>query len=73
MGETKGPSEALSISIVDDDDSFRRSIARLVGSLGFKVSEYESAQKFFGSKSAFSSDCLIIDLHMPELDGVSVR
>ena len=36
---------------------------------GSAIREYESARAFLGSNSAFSSDCLIIDLHMPELDG----
>jgi FixJ family two-component response regulator len=68
MYEAKGRS-GLIISVVDDDDSFRCSLARLIGSLGFKVREYESARAFLASDTAFSSDCLIIDLRMPEMSG----
>ncbi len=57
------------ISIIDDDRSFRHSLRRLVQSFGFNARAFESARQFFSSKTARSSVCLIVDLHMPEIDG----
>src|SRR6267142_4535591 len=72
MAQKREQSEVLIVGIVDDDDAFRRSIARLLRSFGFEVHEYESAQKFLDSDAYFLSDCLIVDLRMPETDGLQL-
>jgi len=72
MAQKREQSKVLIVGIVDDDDAFRRSIARLLRSFGFKVHEYESAQKFLDSDVCFLSDCLIVDLRMPETDGLQL-
>ena len=57
------------ISIIDDERSFRHSMRRLVQSFGFNARVFGSARQFFSSKDARSSVCLIVDLHMPEING----
>jgi len=64
--------EALVISVVDDDASFRTSVRRLLQSFGFKVRTFESARQFLTSKARYSSACLLLDLDLPDLKGFQV-
>jgi len=66
-------SEATKISIVDDDESMREAIKMLIGSLGMEVEEFSSAEAFLDSESGQSSDCLILDVRMPDLSGPELQ
>jgi FixJ family two-component response regulator len=60
------------ISIVDDDQSFRDSMRRLVKSLGYAGAVFGSAAEFLGSPKLTATDCLVVDIHMPEMSGVEL-
>jgi FixJ family two-component response regulator len=60
------------ISIVDDDQSFRESLSRLLRSLGYAVSVFPSAIEFLASPKIAATACLIADVHMPEITGVEL-
>ena len=65
-------SEQFLISIVDDDESFRDSMRRLVKSLGYSGAVYASAAEFLASPRLAVTDCLVADIHMPEMSGVEL-
>ena len=60
------------ISIVDDDQSFRDSLRRLLGSLGYAVVTFPSAAAFLASPRLAATDCLVADVHMPDMTGVEL-
>ena len=60
------------ISIVDDDPSFRDSMRRLIKSLGYAVAVFSSAADFLASPGLAATDCLVADVHMPEMSGVEL-
>lgn len=60
------------ISIVDDDQSFRDSMRRLVKSLGYSGAVFASAAEFLASPKFAATDCLVADIHMPEMSGVEL-
>jgi FixJ family two-component response regulator len=60
------------ISIVDDDQSFRESMRRLVKSLGYSSAAFASAAEFLASPRIASTECLVADIHMPEMSGVEL-
>jgi len=60
------------ISIVDDDQAFRDSMRRLVKSLGYTVEVFPSASEFLASPRRAATDCLVADVHMPEMTGVEL-
>ena len=62
-----------SIYIIDDDDSVRRALSRLLDSLGFEVSTFGSAQAFLNSLIKNNPSCVILDVHMPEMDGLELQ
>lgn len=61
-----------SISVVDDDESFRLAIVGSLRSLGYAARGFASAEEFIAAKGAGSSDCLITDLHMRGMSGIDL-
>ncbi|MBF0571542.1 MAG: response regulator [Candidatus Omnitrophica bacterium] len=68
------PGEELSfdkklVFIVDDDKSVRRALKFLLETYGFAVETYSCAEKFFSTVPNSALGCLIMDIHMPGLNG----
>lgn len=68
MNETAGK-----IHIVDDDDSFRRSLTRLLKAHGFACEAFDSARQFIEAGLADRAGCIILDVHMPGLNGLELQ
>ena len=68
---TDVPEKSL-ISIVDDDQSFRDSMRRLLKSHGYTVAVFLSAAEFLASSQVRATHCLIADIHMPAMTGVEL-
>jgi FixJ family two-component response regulator len=60
------------ISIVDDDQSFRDSMRRLLKSHGYAVAVFPSAAEFLASTRLPETACLVTDVHMPVMTGVEL-
>jgi FixJ family two-component response regulator len=61
------------ISVVDDDHSVRESLARLIRSVGFAVRVFGSAEEFLFAGLDQRSDCLILDIRMPGMNGLELQ
>ena len=61
------------ISIVDDDDSLRISLASLIRSAGFQPLSFASAEAFLSSTQARDSRCLIVDVRMGGMNGLELK
>jgi FixJ family two-component response regulator len=61
------------ISVVDDDHSVRESLARLIRSVGFRVQVFESAEEFLSADQVSRTDCLILDIRMPGMNGLELQ
>ena len=57
------------IFIVDDDESVCRALGILLFTYGFTVDTFTSAEEFFRAVPNSVPGCLILDIHMPGLDG----
>ncbi|MCX5678138.1 MAG: response regulator [Candidatus Omnitrophica bacterium] len=57
------------IYIVDDDESVCRALSILLGTYGFNVDAFTSAIEFFSTVPNSVTGCLILDIHMPGMDG----
>lgn len=57
------------ISVVDDDDSVRESLQRLLRSAGFAVQVFATAEDLLNSAYLHQTRCLILDVRMPAMDG----
>ena len=60
------------ISVVDDDQSFRDSMRRLLKSLGYSATAFASAAEFLASPRITVTQCLIADIHMPDMSGIEL-
>jgi len=61
------------VFIVDDDDSMRNSIQRLVRSFGFRTASFSSARDFLNSPHDEDRACLLLDVRMPGMDGLDLQ
>jgi len=61
------------IFIVDDDAQFRKSLARLVKSIGYDVESFSSAQDFLEREPFKGASCLLLDVRMPGLTGPDLQ
>jgi FixJ family two-component response regulator len=61
------------IAVVDDDDSIRRALSRLLRGSNFDVLTFGSGQEFIDSLRGHRPDCVILDFQMPELTGGDVQ
>ena len=61
------------ISVVDDDESVRESLDGLLRSFGFGVKVFPSAEAFLNTQNLSDTDCLILDVRMPGMDGLELQ
>jgi FixJ family two-component response regulator len=61
------------IAIVDDEESVRRALKRLLLSAGFRAVAFASGAEFLASLQTNSPSCVVLDLHMPGLSGFDVQ
>ena len=64
--------ERETVYIVDDDDSVRDSARALLESYDLAVEDYESAQSFLDGFDAGRRGCVLLDVNMPEMDGLEL-
>lgn len=70
--QTKTP-EKITIFVIDDDSSVRRSLTRLLETDAYHVETYESAVAFLQREPYRGQGCIILDVNMPELDGMALH
>ena len=61
------------ISVVDDDASVRLATVDLLNSVGLACEAHASAEQFLGSTRAADTQCLILDINMPGLNGLELQ
>jgi FixJ family two-component response regulator len=61
------------VLIVDDDDSVRKSLTRLFVQHGYAVETFGSAGEFLARKPRNTPVCLLLDLHLPGLNGLQLQ
>jgi len=61
------------ISLVDDDESIRRTTTLLIESFGFQGAAFESSETFLKSGQLQETSCLIVDVQMPGMNGLQLQ
>jgi FixJ family two-component response regulator len=61
------------VFIVDDDISVRESLELLVSDAGWRPELFESAQAFLARPRAPSPSCLVLDVGLPDLNGLELQ
>ena len=63
----------IKISIVDDDESIREGLSRLLSSVGFVVKTFASAEEYLSSDQPGRTDCLLLDFRMQGMSGIELE
>jgi FixJ family two-component response regulator len=61
------------IAVVDDEESVRLALRRLLRSASLNVETFASGLEFLDSLKEHQPDCLVLDLHMPQVSGFAVQ
>jgi FixJ family two-component response regulator len=67
------PEASVWVAIVDDDPSVLKALARLLRTRAVHCKIYNSAQEFLATLPDGLPDCLVLDLHMPEMTGMDLH
>ena len=60
------------IAVLDDEPEMRKALRRLLAGRGFQVEEYECGDDFLAVLGSHPLHCVLLDLHMPGLNGFEV-
>lgn len=67
------PPDSAVVFVVDDDISVREAVEMLVQSAGWRVRTFTSAQEFLAHPRASVPSCLVLDVSLPDLDGLDLQ
>src|SRR6188768_1600836 len=61
------------VFVVDDDISVRKSLEMLIDSAGWHAETFASAQEFLHRPRAAAPSCLVLDMSLPDLNGLELQ
>src|SRR5277367_3486800 len=61
------------IAIVDDDASIREALKSLMRSIRLNADAFASAEEFLASERSNDTACLILDVHLPGMNGFELQ
>jgi FixJ family two-component response regulator len=64
---------APTVFVVDDDVSVRESLDLLIRTAGWRPETYDSAQAFLACPPAPGPSCLVLDVSLPDLNGLDLQ
>jgi FixJ family two-component response regulator len=67
------PAPTPIVFVVDDDVSVRESLEPLIRKVGWQPETFASAQEFLDRPRLHIPSCLILDMHLPGLDGLELQ
>jgi FixJ family two-component response regulator len=67
------PNSQSCVVVIDDDESFRESLGRLLRAVGVNPRLFASIKDFVGSDPPDSPTCLVLDVRLPERSGLDFQ
>lgn len=61
------------IFVVDDDENIRKSLSRLLRAHQLNVESFASANEFLERGVSCDKGCVLLDYHMPEINGIELQ
>ena len=66
-------SSTAMVFVIDDDQSMRKSLQRLLDAACYKVEAFTSASEFLARSAHDGASCVVVDVRMPELNGIDFQ
>src|SRR6201981_3915037 len=73
MGNSKVTSQSPLVFVIDDDESVRKSLKRLLRSANYESEIFESAFDFLARPPHPGPACVIVDVQMPGVNGIDFQ
>jgi FixJ family two-component response regulator len=67
------PEAPAVVFVIDDDPSMRGALEDLIGSVGLQVRPFASPQDFLQSKLPDAPGCLVVDVRLPGMSGLTFQ
>jgi FixJ family two-component response regulator len=61
------------VFVVDDDESVREAVKRLIASVGLRVETFGSTREFLDAKRPEAPACLVLDVRLPDTSGLELQ
>ena len=61
------------VFIIDDDQSMREALTRLLGTVGLRAQAFKTPQEFLNTKRPDAPSCLVLDVRLPGLSGLDLQ
>jgi FixJ family two-component response regulator len=61
------------VFVIDDDQSVRKSLKRLLDAAHYETEVFESASEFLSRSAHPGPSCVVVDVRMPELNGIDFQ
>jgi FixJ family two-component response regulator len=72
MKERTQSKESRTVLVVDDDSRFLRALGRLIRSAGVNALTFDRPAHLLASEVPKTNVCLLLDVHLPEMNGVQL-
>jgi FixJ family two-component response regulator len=69
----RSATEAVRVAVVEDDERLRQALVFQLGTAGFQVLPYSSAEEFLKVPDASAFDCIVADLILPRMNGLQLQ
>jgi len=60
------------VAVVDDEETVRKALRRLLRASGLQAEGYASGQEFLAAAALRQPDCVVLDLHMTGMSGLQL-
>jgi FixJ family two-component response regulator len=61
------------VFVIDDDESVRKSLERLLDAAHYRIELFKSASEFLSRSAHPGSSCIVVDVQMPGLNGIDLQ
>jgi FixJ family two-component response regulator len=61
------------VFVIDDDESVRKSLERLLDAAHYRIELFKSASEFLTRSAHDGPSCVVVDVRMPELNGIDFQ
>ncbi len=66
-------SARIKVAVIEDDESVRQALAFQLGTAGFEVVVYSSAEELLEASDAKEFDCVVADIYLPRMNGLQLQ